>query len=261
MRLNRFLASAGLGSRRGVEQIILEGRVRINGQVVTDLATQVSPTDAVKVGNRLLHQQRTIYAVLHKPRGIVCSAEDERGRSTIFDLLPRDWPRVHHVGRLDRDSEGLLLVTNDGDLTQLLTHPSHEVEKEYEVLLDRPFDTALHRDKMLRGFRIIPGFAKCERLDVLQPKHLRLILRQGLNRQIRLMLYDVGGYEVERLMRIRLGPIALNDLAPGTWRLLSQKEVAALREASTPATKARPARPAGKGATRPNTQRPTPDVE
>ncbi len=235
MRLNRFLASAGLGSRRSVEQIILEGRVRINGQVVTDLATQVAPTDAVKVGNRLLHAQRTVYAVLHKPRGFVCSAEDERGRQTIFDLLPRDWPRVHHVGRLDRDSEGLLLVTNDGDLTQLLTHPSHEVEKEYEVLLDRPFDVALHRDKMLRGFRIQPGFAKCEGLDVIHPNHLRLILRQGLNRQIRLMLYDVGKYEVERLMRLRLGPIILSDLAPGTWRLLSQKEVASLREASTPA--------------------------
>lgn len=229
MRLNRFLASAGLGSRRGVEQIILDGRVRINGQVVTDLATKVLPTDSVKVGNKLLRTERPLYAILHKPAGIVCSASDEQQRRTIFDLLPRDWPRVHHVGRLDRDSEGILLVTNDGDLTHHLTHPSHEVEKEYEVLLDRPFETALHREKMLRGFRIQSGFAKCEKVDVLHPNHLRLVLRQGLNRQIRLMLYDVGKYEVERLMRVRLGPIPLADLPPGTWRLLSQKEVASLR--------------------------------
>ncbi len=238
MRLNRFLASAGLGSRRSVEQIILEGRVRINGKVVTDLSTKVLPTDAVKVGSRLLKVEQQVYAIMHKPKGFVCSADDERGRSTIFELLPRDWPRVFNVGRLDMDSEGILLVTNDGDLSQQLTHPSHEVEKEYEVLLDRPFNTALHREKMLRGFRIQSGFAKCERLEVLKPNHLRLVLRQGLNRQIRLMLFDVGGYEVERLMRVRFGSIYLKDLQPGTWRFLTGKEVAALREASAvPSTK------------------------
>ena len=237
MRLNRFLASAGLGSRRSVEQIILEGRVRINGQVVTDLATKVLPTDAVKVGNRLLRPESTLHAVMHKPVGIMCTANDDRGRRTIFEFLPPDWPRVHHVGRLDRDSEGILLITNDGELTNELTHPSHEVEKEYEVLLDRPFDVGLHREKMLRGFRIQSGFAKCERVEVIKPNHLRLILKQGLNRQIRLMLYDVGGYEVERLMRVRLGPIVLGDLPPGQWRFLSNKEVAGLRDASGPAAK------------------------
>jgi 23S rRNA pseudouridine2605 synthase len=234
MRLNRFLASAGLGSRRSVEQLILDGRVRINGKTITDLATQVLPTDAVKVGSRLLRTERPLHAVLHKPAGYVCTMEDELDRKTIFDLLPRDWPRVHHVGRLDKESEGLLLVTNDGDLTHELTHPSHEVEKEYEVLLDRPFATALHREKLLRGFRIIEGFAKCERVEVIRPNHLRLVLRQGLKRQIRLMLYDVGEYEVERLVRVRLGPIPLADLSSGHWRFLSAKEVAALRKASTP---------------------------
>lgn len=231
MRLNRFLASAGLGSRRAVEQIILEGRVRINGQVVTDLATQVTPTDAVKVGSRLLRMEQPIHAIMHKPKGFVCSADDEKGRRTIFDLLPKDWPRVFNVGRLDMDSEGILLVTNDGDLTHQLTHPSHEVEKEYEVLIDRPFNP-LHREKMLRGFRIQSGYAKCEKLDILKPNHLRLVLRQGLNRQIRLMLFDVGGYEVERLMRVRFGTILLKDLQPGNWRFLTGKEVASLREAS-----------------------------
>ncbi len=238
MRLNRFLASAGLGSRRSVEELIAQGMVRVNGHVVTNLATQVSPTDSVKVGSRLIHAEHLIYAVLHKPPGFVCTADDERGRQTIFDLLPARWPRVHHVGRLDKESEGLIFVTNDGDLTHLLTHPSHEVEKEYDVLLDKPFSPE-DREKLLRGFRIEHGYAKCERVEAIKPDRLHLVLTQGLKRQIRLMLYKLG-YEVERLMRIRIGTVSIEGLARGEWRFLSQKEVNALRE---PRQRAKPAKP------------------
>ncbi len=234
MRLNRFLASAGLGSRRSVEALIVQERVRINGRIVTDLATQVLPTDAVKVGSRLLKAERMLHAVLHKPRGYICTADDPEERTIIFSLLPHDWPRVHHVGRLDKESEGLLILTNDGELTHHLTHPRHEVEKEYEVLLDKTFDPA-DRAKLMQGFRILPGFARCEHVDILRPNHLRLILRQGLNRQIRLMLYELG-YEVERLVRVRIGSIRIQSLAPGEWRLLTQKEVASLRGASESGT-------------------------
>lgn len=235
MRLNRYLAAAGLGSRRGVEKLITEGLVRVNGEVVTNLATQVGPQDAVKVGSRLLRAEQPIYAVLHKPPGFVCSADDELERRTIFDLLPANWPRVHHVGRLDKESEGLIFVTNDGDLTHLLTHPRHEVEKEYDVLLDKPFDPA-DREKLLRGFRIEPGHAKCEGVEIVKSDRIRLVLAQGLKRQIRLMLYELG-YEVERLFRIRIGPIRIEGLARGEWRFLTQKEVAALR---TPRPKSKP---------------------
>jgi 23S rRNA pseudouridine2605 synthase len=227
MRLNRFLASAGMGSRRGVEQLITEGRVRINGRVVTDLATKVKPTDSVKIGSRLIRAERPLHAVLMKPQGYVCSADDERGRRTIFELLPRHWPRVFHVGRLDLESEGLLIVTNDGDLSLALTHPRHKVEKEYEVALDRPFNPD-HREKLLRGFHIMGGRAKFERLEILGPKHLRLVLLQGLKRQIRLMFYELG-YEVIRLVRVRIGPIRIGEMRPGEWRLLTPAEVAALK--------------------------------
>ena len=241
MRLNRFLASAGLGSRRSVEQLILAGNVRINGRIVTDLATQVLPTDAVKVGSRLLHSERPLYAVLHKPAGYICSAEDELGRNTIFDLLPPNWPRTHHVGRLDKDSEGLIIVTNDGDLTNFLTHPRHEVEKEYEVVIDRTFDIA-DAAKMLRGFHIRTGRAKCEAVEMLRPGLLRLVLKQGLNRQIRLMLYELG-YEVERLVRVRFGPIRIQTVEPGEWRMLTPKEIAELHAGSSQPAKPRPPRP------------------
>ena len=232
MRLNKFLAAAGLGSRRSVEELIKSGVVRINGHVITNLATQVEPTDSVKVGSKLLRSERVIHAVLNKPRGYLCTANDPEERKTIFSLLPRDWPRVHYVGRLDKDSEGLLIITNDGELTNLLTHPRHEVEKEYEVCLDKPFDIT-HREKLLRGFRIEHGFAKCEAIGSVRREKLRVTLRQGLKRQIRLMFYTMG-YEVERLVRVRIGPILTGDVSPGNWRLLTKKEVAELRENATP---------------------------
>ncbi len=239
MRLNRFLASAGLGSRRGVEDLITSGQVRINGRVVTDLATQVAPGDAVKVGSRLIHTEQTLTAVLAKPRGYVCTASDERDRRVIFDLLPKTWPRVYHVGRLDKESEGLLIVTNDGELSLTLTHPRYKVDKEYEVLIDKPLDPK-DREKLLKGFHIMGGRARCERVDLVGPQHLRLTLNQGIKRQIRLMLYELG-YEVERLVRTRLGPLKIGEMRPGEWRLLTPKEIATLK-AEAPVSPDKPQR-------------------
>lgn len=227
MRLNRYLASAGLGSRRGVEEIIRTGRVKVNGVVVTDLATKIGPEDSVKVGSKVVKIEQGLTAVLFKPRGFVCTASDELGRRTIFELLPANWPRIYHVGRLDLESEGLLIVTNDGALSLSLTHPRFKIEKEYEVRIDKPFAPE-HREKMLRGFSIIGGRAKAESVSVVSPQLLKIVLLQGIKRQIRLMLYELG-YEVVQLCRIRIGPLKAGKLRPGEWRLLTPKELADLK--------------------------------
>jgi len=227
MRINRFLAASGLGSRRSCEELILGGTVTINGQVCQNLATEVTDADFVKVGSRRVLPEKHLYVLLHKPRGYLCTASDTHDRHTIFELLPGSWPRLFHVGRLDRDSEGLLILTNDGDLGLHLTHPRFKIEKEYEVLLDRPFDLA-DKPKLLRGVNIEGGRAKADAVRQLSPVLLRIVLRQGLKRQIRLMLYKVG-YEVKRLIRIRIGPLRLTELHAGEWRLLTAAEVKALR--------------------------------
>ena len=228
MRLNRFLASAGLGSRRSCEGLITEGKVTINGRVCTVLATDVSPSDHVKVGSKLLRVDPPTYVALHKPRGYVTTLDDEFGRRSIDDLLPRNWPRLFHVGRLDKDSEGLLLLTNDGDLSQQLTHPKHKIEKEYEVLLDKPFNTDLI-DKLRKGIVLEQGRGKIERLQIVKPNHVRVVLAQGLKRQIRLMFAAIG-YEVLRLCRTRVGPIRLGELPVGGYRLLTARELHLLQE-------------------------------
>jgi len=227
MRINRFLASAGLGSRRAVEELILEGRVTINGKPVTTLATQVKPGDAVKVGRRLIESNEGFTVVMNKPAGYVCSASDEQGRQTVFDLLPPDWPRLFHVGRLDKESEGLLILTNDGDLANELMHPRYKVEKEYEVTLDRPWDPKL-ASKLLKGVHVEGGRASAVHVGHEGPSFLRLVLTQGINRQIHKMLWRVGNYNVKRLKRVRIGKVSITGLGTGQFRVLAQKDVAAL---------------------------------
>ena len=237
MRLNRYLAAAGLGSRRACEGIITSGRVSINGRPCVELATTVQPQDSVKVDGRVVEVQRPVYVLLNKPAGFLSTRTDPRQRDTVFDLLPEDFPRVFHVGRLDKDSEGLLLLTNDGEFALRLTHPRHKVEKEYEVVLDRPFDMALG-EKLRQGVFIKVDAeqegqppqrvrAHADGVYKLANNKLKVILRQGLKRQIRLMFLAVG-YEVKRLERVRQGTLKLGSLRPGEWRYLADREVAAL---------------------------------
>ncbi|MEY2572775.1 MAG: rRNA synthase [Verrucomicrobiota bacterium] len=226
MRLNRFLAAAGLGSRRHCDELIAAGRVTLNGQVCTDFSAQPGERDHVKVDGKLVRSERRLDIMLHKPAGFVSTRSDPNARDTIFDLLPPHLPRLFNVGRLDAQTEGLLLLTNDGDLAQRLTHPRYKIEKEYEITLDRPWDPALaaklHKGVMLDGQR-----ARIDSLHSIKPTRLRAILRQGINRQIRRMFYEVG-YEVTRLVRIRIGRLRLGDLPRGHWRPLTSGELNSL---------------------------------
>jgi len=227
VRLNRFLAAAGVGSRRYCDQLIAAGRVRINGRPCTDFSAQPSTRDHVKVDGKLVHANQPLHIVINKPAGFVSTRSDPHARDTIFDLLPPKFSRLFNVGRLDAQSEGLLVLTNDGDLMQRLTHPRYKIDKEYELTLDRRWDPAL-APKLLRGMILDGQRAKIARLHSLTPTCLRVVLRQGINRQIRRMFYEIG-YEVKGLLRVRVGNLHLGDLPRGHWRPLTKSELEALR--------------------------------
>lgn len=237
MRLNRFLAAAGVGSRRQCDELIASGRVTINGRVCTDFSVQPTERDHVKVGSKMVRAERKLHIVLHKPAGYVSTRSDPHARDTIFDLLPPHMPRLFNVGRLDAQSEGLLVLTNDGDLAQRLTHPRYKIDKEYEVTLDKPWDAEL-APKLLRGVMLDGQRAKLERIHSIAPTRVRVILRQGINRQIRRMFYEVG-YEVTRLVRTRIGNLRLGDLPRGHWRPLTTAELRSLDPSSKPSSRAK----------------------
>jgi 23S rRNA pseudouridine2605 synthase len=209
-----------------VETLIAEGHIAINGKITRTLATQVRPEDIVTYKGRRLTPQKHLYAVLHKPKGYTCTALPHEREKTIYELLPPDWPRVFYVGRLDKESEGLLFITNDGQWAQRLAHPRYKLPKIYHVTLDHPFDPA-YIEKLKKGISLPEGRARIDHLQILTPTQLRITLTQGLKRQIREMLYRVG-YEVKRLIRVQYGPIELKGLPLGHARLLSPKEIRAL---------------------------------
>ncbi|HWN24606.1 MAG TPA: pseudouridine synthase [Candidatus Sulfotelmatobacter sp.] len=232
MRLNRFLAAAGVGSRRYCDELIAAGRVRINGRPCTDFSAQPSTRDHVKVDGKLVHASQPLHIVMNKPAGFVSTRSDPHARDTIFDLLPSKFRRLFNIGRLDAQSQGLLILTNDGELAQRLMHPRYKVEKEYELTLERPWDTTL-APKLLRGVFLESHRAKIVRLHSVTPTRLRVVLRQGMNRQIRRMFHEIG-YEVKRLVRVRVGSLRLGDLPAGHWRLLTKREIESV-EAAVPA--------------------------
>ncbi len=223
MRLNRFLASAGFGSRREVEDLVREGRVEINGSPVMSLATTVAEGDTVRVDGRVVRAEPRLTLLFHKPRGAVCSRDPQGAPRTVFDYLGPGIPRLFYVGRLDADSEGLLILTNQGDLAQRLAHPSYRIEKTYRVKLDKPL-AEMDARKMEKGFTIEPGFAKAESVRVLPGAWAEVVLTQGLNRQIRLMFWRLG-YNVDRLIRTRIGNLLLGKLKPGQAEPLDETEI------------------------------------
>ncbi len=228
MRLNRYLAAAGLGSRRHCDELIQNGQVTINGKTCTDFSFQPGEKDFVKVNGRRVQMEPTRTIVLHKPAGFVSTRSDPHARDTIFHLLPEKFSTLFNIGRLDAQTEGLLLLTNDGDLAQHLTHPRYKVEKEYEVFLDRAWDRTLS-EKLLKGIVLDGQQARLARLREKSRTRLEVILRQGLNRQIRRM-FEAIGYKVKHLVRTRIGNLRLGDLPRGHWRLITPRELQMLQE-------------------------------
>jgi 23S rRNA pseudouridine2605 synthase len=223
VRLNRFLAASGIASRRAADELIAAGRVTVNGKPCTDFHFQPRPTDYVKVDGKLIHQRAPVYILLNKPRGFVCTRRDSHITDTIYDLLPSKFSSLAYVGRLDAQSEGLLLLTNDGELTQRLTHPRFKIEKEYEVILDRAASLDLVQ-RLLRGVVLDGKRARAKRLQQISSTRLRIVLEQGINRQIRRML-ERFGFHAKMLSRIRMGNLRLGDLPRGHWRQLSVHEI------------------------------------
>jgi 23S rRNA pseudouridine2605 synthase len=223
MRLNRFLAAAGVGPRRHCDELIAAGRVAINGKTCTNFSAQPDTRDHVKVDGKLVHVAPPLTIMLHKPTGFVSTRRDPHVRDSVFDLLPGKFSRLFNIGRLDAQTEGLLLLTNDGHLAQRLTHPRYKIEKEYEVRLDRPWDPAL-APKLLRGILLDGERARIARLHHVSPTRLRVVLRQGINRQIRRM-FEAVGYHVKHLVRVRIGNLRLADLPRGHWRALTKHEM------------------------------------
>ena len=248
VRLQKLLAQAGIGSRRVGDELVAAGRVKVNGEVAGP-GRRVDPeVDRVEVdGVPVAVRPGLVHYLLNKPAGVVSTASDAEGRTTVVALVPGE-PRVHPVGRLDADTEGLILLTNDGDLTQRLTHPRYGVEKEYLAHVDgealRPQQLRQLRD----GILLADGMTAPARVSQPSPGVLRITIHEGRNRQVRRMCSAVG-HPVLRLVRVRIGPLRDPDLGPGQWRPLRSSELHALQAAAAGAAASAPDAGAPRGGT------------
>jgi len=229
-RLNKYLADCGVASRRKCDELIKQKRVAVDGEIIQSLGYKIDETTAVVTvdGHKVSLVDKFIYFLLNKPRGYVTTASDERGRKTVLDLIP-DKSRVFPVGRLDKESTGALLLTNDGDLAYKLTHPKYDVEKVYRVLLNQPI-TEKHVKKLETGIMLEDGVTRPCRVKVISKDKCRveLTLMEGRNREIRRMLQALD-YKVSKLKRIQFATLTLNKLAPGKWRTLTKEEITKIR--------------------------------
>lgn len=233
MRLQKYLAHAGVASRRASEKLILSGRVSVNGQVVTELGTKVIPgQDVVQVDGKIVTlATQKVYYLLNKPVGYVTTAKDPQGRPTVLDLIPSP-ERIYPVGRLDYDSEGLLLLTNDGDVAYVLTHPRYEIKKKYLVEVQgTPNPETLLR--LARGIKLADGWTAPAKVKLIRGSGetavLTIEIHEGRNRQVRRM-FEAVGHPVLWLKRLTMGPLRLGGLRSGEYRRLTPEEIAALQQ-------------------------------
>lgn len=231
VRLQKFLAEAGVASRRAGEQLILDGRVSVNGEMVRQLGSKVDPLhDRISVDGKPVRVKRKLYVALHKPVGCVCSRKDEFERPTIYQLLPKEWGSLYSVGRLDYDTEGLIFLTNDGQFALRLTHPRYEVRKKYLVTLEGRVEAEV-LERLRRGVFHQGDKLKAESARLLSASLSRSVveleLTEGKNREVRRM-FESQGLNVKRLQRVQIGRIKLGELKPGKWRTLTEPEIKSL---------------------------------
>ena len=228
MRINKYLASAGVASRRRVEEFIIDGRVKVNGKVIKDLATDIKSTDVVKLDNKIVKPAESfVYFKLNKPKGYVTTASDEKDRKTVMDLMRGVHQRVFPVGRLDYDTEGLLLLTNDGELANILTKPNSNIAKSYVVTIENTIDK--NEVKTLSsGVNIGDYVTKPCSVEIMEEKEnlakLKVTITEGKNRQIRRM-FEAIGKNVTFLKRVQIGEIRLGGLSRGEYQPLNSKEL------------------------------------
>lgn len=228
IRLNKFLSQAGVASRRGADELIASGVVQINGKTVKDLGVKVNPDkDVVRVSGRILKPEQKVYIMLNKPKSVITSVSDPQERKTVMFYLDEVKERVFPVGRLDWDSEGLLLLTNDGDFANKITHPKHAIPKTYHVKIENSVKPEAMQ-KLLNGVTIPGGkvkFKSMEKLRTQESKHTwyRVVITQGLNRQIRNMFSKVG-HDVLKLHRVAIGMLELGNLEKGNYKFLNSMQ-------------------------------------
>jgi 23S rRNA pseudouridine2605 synthase len=238
-RLQKYLSRAGVASRRAAERLIEDGRVSVNGRIITELGTKVTPhKDRVELDGAVIEvDERSVYILLNKPQKYICSLDDPEGRAVVTELIPPQFGRVYPVGRLDWDSEGALLLTNDGELTNLMTHPRHELDKTYLVKISGLVDNMDARIERARGGVVLDDGYRTMPASIFRDADTGLhtwfvvTIREGKNRQIRRM-FETVGLDVRRLKRIAYGPLVLGELGYGEWRRIEEHEVDALYEAA-----------------------------
>ncbi len=230
IRLNKFIADAGICSRREADKLIEQGEITVNGQVVTQLGTKVSRSDKVKYQGKKLVPEKLVYVLLNKPKDFITTTDDPEDRRTVMDLVKNACEeRIYPVGRLDRQTTGLLLLTNDGELAKALAHPSHNVRKIYKVELDQPL-TRAHLDQIKEGLQLEDGKAQVDEVAILTPdmKTVGIELHIGRNRIVR-RIFEFLGYEVVKLDRVMYAGLDKQRLSRGKWRMLTDKEVIRLK--------------------------------
>ena len=230
IRLNRYISNAGIASRRDADELIASGQITVNGKEITEMGYKVKPNDVVKYGKKILNREKLVYVLLNKPKDFITTTEDPDERRTVMDLVKNACPeRIYPVGRLDRNTTGLLLLTNDGELAEKLSHPSNEVKKIYQVELDKPITTE-DFEAIMNGVELEDGFIKPDELALVTPdaEVVGIKIHSGKNRIVR-RIFEHLGYEVLKLDRTTYAGLDKKDLPRGKWRFLTEKEVIRLK--------------------------------